>query len=55
MYEKFKILMKAAELIGTIEKVTMYETYASIDLVDKGGKKVSLTMSIMEVLKNDIV
>ena len=55
MYEKFKIVLKAAELIGTIEKATMYETYASIDLVDKDGKKVSLTMSVTEGLKNDVV
>lgn len=55
MYDKFKILLKAAELIGAIEKTTMYETYASIDLVDKDGKKVSITMSVTEGLKNDIV
>ena len=55
MYEKFKTLLVAAEIIGTIEKATMYETYASIDLVDKDGEKVSLTMSVTEGLKNDVV
>lgn len=48
MYEKFKTMLKAAEAIGEIEKATMYETYASIDLIDKDGKKVSITISIME-------
>jgi hypothetical protein len=55
MYEKFKTIQRAAEQVGKIEKMTMYETYASIDLVDKDGNKVSLTMSITEGLKNDAV
>lgn len=55
MYENFRFLINAAELIGKIEKITMYETYASIDIVDKDGKKVSITMSVTEVNKNDIV
>lgn len=55
MFDKFKTLLVAAEIIGTIEKMTMYESYASIDLVDKDGKKVSITISVTEGLKNDAV
>lgn len=55
MFDDFKMIMQTAELIGKIEKMTMYETYASIDLVDMDGKKVSITMSIAEGLKNDVV
>lgn len=55
MYENFRFLINAAELIGKIEKMTMYEAYASIDLIDIDGKKVSITMSIAEDLNNDVV
>lgn len=55
MFDKFRSLVIAAEVIGTIEKMTMYETYASIDLVDNDGNKVSITMSITEGAKNDTV
>jgi hypothetical protein len=55
MFDNFKMIMKAAELIGTIEKMTMYESYASIDLVDKDGKSVSITIAVTEVLKNETV
>ena len=55
MFNKFKALLRAAEQIGTVEKMTMYETYASIDLTDENGKKISLTLAIMEERKNDTV
>lgn len=55
MFDDFKMILQTAELIGKIEKMTMYETYASIDLVDVDGNKVSITMSITEGVKNDAV
>lgn len=48
MYDKFKVLLEEAECLGKIINATMYETYASIDIVDDNGKKVSLTMTIRE-------
>jgi hypothetical protein len=48
MYDKFKVLLEEAECLGKIVNATMYETYASIDIVDDDGKKISLTMTIRE-------
>lgn len=46
MYDKFKVLMEEAECLGKIVRLTMYETYASIDLVAEDGEEISLTMTI---------
>ena len=48
MYKKFKLLLEEAECLGEVVRATMYETYASIDLVAEDGKMVSLTMTINE-------
>lgn len=48
MYDKFKVLLEEAECLGKIVNATMYETYASIDIIADDGKKVSLTMTIRE-------
>ncbi len=48
MYDKFKVLLEEAECLGEIVKATMYETYASIDIVSDKGEQISLTMTIKE-------
>ena len=48
MYEEFKLFLKAAEMVGKVDKMTMYETYASIDVVAKDGKKMSVSVTIKE-------
>lgn len=48
MYDKFKVLLEEAECLGKIVNATMYETYASIDIISEDGKKISLSMTIKE-------
>lgn len=48
MYDKFKVLLEEAECLGKIVNATMYETYASIDIVAEDGKKITLSMTIKE-------
>lgn len=48
MYDKFKVLLEEAECLGKIVRATMYETYASIDLVADDGKEISLTLTMKE-------
>ena len=46
MYDKFKVLLEEAECLGKIVSTTMYETYASIDIIADDGEEISLNMTI---------
>jgi hypothetical protein len=48
VYNKFKVLLEEAEFLGKVVTACMYETYASIEIIDDEGRKISLSMTIKE-------
>lgn len=55
MYDKFKVLLKATEYIGEVIRIQMFDSVATIDIVDKDGNQITITVSIKEETKNDTV
>ena len=55
MYSKFKILLEEAEYLGKVVYAHMSENCATIDVVADDGKKITLTMTSKEDVKNDTV
>ena len=49
MYKEFKFFLEDAETLGRIVRVSMYENFASVELVNDDGEEIKLTMSKEEV------
>ena len=43
MYGKFKILLDESECLGKIVGATLYEDWASVEIVDDDGEKYTLS------------